>query len=170
MDQPEVSTAGCWWYKNAFAVFTPDGNALVIRLGDATIVCIDVVQGCPMEEIPRAFAELAGQQSREIAAKLLESRNAFERETGAIVSGQERISETIPRLRELLNDEAYGTTGIDIRHKTRDYFVRRAAVSALRSMGEAVGNVTVEEPDPPSDDSDFSPFPFPPITPAGPAK
>jgi hypothetical protein len=87
----------------------------------------------------------------------LTSDKPHERETGAIVSGQERIRKAIPRLKQLLKDDAYYIYSSDLAKWTRDYYVRKAADRALRSMGEAVGKVTLEEPHTGTDESAFEP-------------
>jgi len=145
-EQLQASTAGSWWYKNALAFFAPDGKTLVIRLGNGKMLGVDLAKGRPMPDIPKDLADLGRRRSVEVSAKLLTSSNPLDRETGAIVGGQETIREAIPRLKELLKDEAYYVSGCDIQNMTRVYYVRKAADRALRSMGEAVGNGTLEEP------------------------
>lgn len=67
-----------------------------------------------------------------------------DRETGAMICGQLRLTNSIPRLIALLADDAYTTVGSGDKWR-RVYFVRKAARDALAAMGHAVENVVIEE-------------------------
>jgi len=78
--------------------------------------------------------------------RMLDSKEAEERKTGAIVAGQEKLTQAIPSLRRLLDDRESFTTN-EPKKWTRVYFVRKAAKEALEAMGQTVKGVTIEEPD-----------------------
>ena len=80
------------------------------------------------------------------AIKLLSSQEPKDRQTGAIACGQLQIEESIPKLKELLQDENYYTTNLP-KEWTRVYYVRKAAKTALEQMKESVDNIVIEEPD-----------------------
>ena len=83
----------------------------------------------------------------EQTAAMLDSNASDQRRTGAMVCGQEKYRQTIPKLRTLLTDNAYHTQGGGS-EVTKVFYVRKAAKQALERMGEKVESVVVEEPYP----------------------
>lgn len=81
-------------------------------------------------------------RSVEIARKYLESKDTEERRTGAIVAGQLKLREAIPRLRVLLKDDAHKDLFSLPFFWKKEYFVADAAQESLEKMGEKAG----EEP------------------------
>ena len=83
---------------------------------------------------------------RMTALRMLDSKESRERQTGAIICGQLRIREALPKLKGLLSDENSYTTNVP-KKWTRVYFVRKAAKKALEDLGETANNIVVEELD-----------------------
>lgn len=75
---------------------------------------------------------------------MLNAPDGEDRRLAARICGQEKYGDIVPKLRDLLKDPAYHLDGA----RNRIYFVRKEAVSALKALGEKVGNVVLEEPDP----------------------
>lgn len=90
---------------------------------------------------PRQFAD---KQIRKRAQRMLYSKGSYERNTGAMVSGQLKLRENIPRLRQLLNDIDGSYTRGSGEGTMIILYVRKAAKKALESMGEKVGNIVLE--------------------------
>ena len=142
------------WIVEAVMSFGPKEKYFFIRLywGEYLIVELESghvlrqgrrfgVSGArPVEgEEWRTLLAAADRRSRGAALAMLNWENPNERETGAIVAMHLGIRRAIPRLRELLSDDA--VYSID----RRDFFpVRQAAKEALESFGEKVNGVVTE--------------------------
>lgn len=149
LEQIEASTAGIWWYKNSLSFFDQCGNLLVIRLGHGKFIGVSLDDGRPVSKLPKALVEFSKRRSIELSLRLLKSKTPIERQTGAIVCGQEKVKRAIPLLKDLLKDNEYYTTNVP-KEWTRVYYVRKAAKEALQSMNESVSNVIIEELDRPT--------------------
>jgi thiamine pyrophosphate-dependent acetolactate synthase large subunit-like protein len=80
----------------------------------------------------------------------LQSKDAIDRQTGAIVAGQENQVATKPLLRALLEDDEFVIVGSG-RHTVwyRQYYVRKAAVEALKALDEHHPDIqtSIKDPD-----------------------
>ncbi len=149
-----------WWNEDSVSFFGPDDETFIIRLHWGKWIVLDLRAGYVMQEEAssrdglhvrdeRKWKALQAYRQKELAARaiaMLSSTDAGERKTAALICGQEKLTQAIPRLRELLNDkESFATDGPA--GWTRVYFVRQAAKEALEAMGQAVEHVIVEEPE-----------------------
>lgn len=108
---------------------------LVIRLGHGKFIGVSLSDSRPVSKLPKALMAFGKCRSIELSLKLLKSKKPIERQTGAIVCGQEKVRRAIPLLKQLLKDDAYYTTNIP-KEGTRVFYVRRAAKTALELMVE----------------------------------
>lgn len=145
----KLSVSSYWWNEDSIGFFGPNENTFIIRLHWGKLILLELNDGSLMDKewydiskgwlMPKkkwdALHSFAEGQVKEHALRLLDSGDAEERKTGALVCGQEKIVEAIPRLKELLADSKYYTTNIP-RKWTRVYYVRKAAEEALKILGE----------------------------------
>ena len=149
-----------WWNEDSISFFGPDEETFLIRLHWGELILLQLRDGDLMDEEWYGIAkgwlmpekkwtklhEFGRTQLQKHAIRLLASKDAQQRKTGAMICGQEKLTEAIPALRELLNDEASFSTNVP-EEWTRLYFVRKAAKDALEAMGQEVKGVIVEEPE-----------------------
>jgi hypothetical protein len=157
----KITVSSYWWNENSISFFGPDEEKFFIRLHWGKWIVLDLRGGDLFQKEETFFRDdLRKQHEQEWeklvqyrrktlakhAIRMLGSEGAWDRETGALISGQEKLKEAIPRLRKLLDDEKYSITNVT-KEWTRVYFVRKAAKKALEAMGEKVQAVVIEEPD-----------------------
>lgn len=155
----EQSVSSYHWNQNAITCFDREEEVLFIRLHWGKVLMIQLHNGNLMDEGWYVFRDNPGkwrnlqahaaEQIRSRALQLLHSESDDERAAGALVCGQEQIRQAIPRLRELLTDDAsYDETHATTPSPTtrRVYYVRQAARDALKSLGQPVPDVVIEEP------------------------
>ena len=155
-----VTMSGAWWNENAVSFFGPEKERVFfIRLHWGKWISLDLRQGDLMDAEwlqmakgslmpPEKWRELQKFRMRHLAEKakkLLVSKTASERETGAMVCGREKLADSVSELRKLLHDEAWFTRGSGAT-TTRVYHVRAAAKTALEALGQEVDGVVVSEP------------------------
>lgn len=153
LDEMNWSSAGCWWYENSIAFVDASESFLIIRLSSQRTITVDLAKQSLLPSVPVQIQKEVADTIRTTAIRLLGSSEAKDRETGAIMCGQLRVEEAIPRLKELLTDPAAylceynpGPSGHECAHQ---YIVRRAAVFALLQMDVVtIGHVVLDEPDP----------------------
>jgi hypothetical protein len=150
-----------WWNENSISFFGPDEEKYFIRLHWGKWIVLDLHRGDLFQkeqpffrddlrrEHAREWEKLVQYRQKTLAKhtiRLLGSEKAEDRKTGALVSGQEKLKDAIPRLRKLLDDKEFFTTNVP-KEWTRVYFVRKAAKEALEAIGEKVQAVIIEEPE-----------------------
>jgi hypothetical protein len=148
----KVTVGSTWWDENAVVFFTQGDEVLCIRLHWGKLLFVRLSSGSLITPRPKGFRDDWGTMNRyadaelpALALKLLKSKTPRDRETGALVSGQMKLPEAVPLLRDLLTDkESYTVTAN--RQTTRIYYVRKAAKEALEAMGHSTAGVIVEEP------------------------
>jgi hypothetical protein len=89
--------------------------------------------------------EYARTRLRSEALGLLDSSDPQERKTGALICGQEKLTEAIPKLQFLLGDRSWFTQGSG-GSQTIVFYVRQSAKQALEAMGETVAGVVTQLP------------------------
>jgi hypothetical protein len=156
-----ITISSYWWNEDSISFFGPADEKFFIRLHWGKWIVLDLRSGALFEKEQTFFREdLRREHEQEWeklvqyrqktlakhAIRLLGSESAMDRNTGALVSGQEKLREAIPRLRKLLDDKESYTTNVP-KERTRVYYVRKAAKEALEAMGEKVQPVIIEEPD-----------------------
>jgi hypothetical protein len=155
----EQTVSSYWWNKDSVSFFGPEDKTFVIRVHWGKTLFLWLQDGALMDDewhrvhqdwlIPKrewlAIHDFADKQIRKNGRALLDSKDASERKTGALICGQERITWAIPRLKELLKDDEYYMCTSSLISWTRVYYVRKAARDALKLMGEKVEGVIVEE-------------------------
>lgn len=156
----EQTVSSFWWNKNSISFFGPDEETFFIRLHWGKLLLLQLRDGAVMDQqwyglakgwlMPekkwRDLHDHGRARVRKVAIELLASQDPQKRATGALVCGQERVSDAIPGLRRLLDDKEFFTTNVP-KEWTRVYFVRKAAKEALETMGEKVAGVVTDEPD-----------------------
>ncbi len=141
----ELATAGNDWYQNSIAFINKSDNYFVLRLRWNKILVIDLKTKTLINAIPKELSEEIKDTLYQRAIKLLSSDNPKDKQTGAIVCGQMNIRNGIPKLKELLSDEAYYSQQSGESPWRTVYVVRKAAKEALESMGEIVSGVIIEK-------------------------
>ncbi len=154
-----TSVSSYWWNEDSVSFFGPEDKYFFIRLHWGKWIVLDLYSGkLYPEEINFYNDELSRKHEKEWpklleyrqmmlakhATRMLDSENAEERKTGALLCGQEKLAKAIPALREMLNDNASYKTN-DPKEWTQVYFVRKAAREALEAMGQKVEGVITEE-------------------------
>jgi len=149
----ERSVSSIWWNKNSISFFGPEDNTFFVRLKWGQWLVFDLASGNIIKVDSNAepkWSDLLRYRDNTLsqrAISMLTSDSPKERETGAIVSGQEKFKNAIPQLRELLKDnEAFILGDLGGADEKRVYYVRKAAKEALVRMGEQVENIVTEEP------------------------
>ena len=85
----------------------------------------------------KSLIDFGKSRTAELAVEYLASPSGWHRETGAMIVGQVRIRDAIPRLQVLASGDAAYLSRIDETNRRRKlYFVRRAAANALVAMAE----------------------------------
>lgn len=140
------STAGSDWFQNSISIITYDDKYFAVWTRWGRIIVINLISKKLLQKMPPEVQEQIRTILIKKAIKLLSSQEPKDRQTGAIACGQLQIEESIPKLKELLQDENYYTTNLP-KEWTRVYYVRKAAKTALEQMKESVDNIVIEEPD-----------------------
>jgi len=148
-----ITTAGLDWYQNSVAVFDEDEDFFIIKLRwPEEYVVLDLknrkISKKPSHETFQDVLKALENQ----ALYLLDSKDPYQRQTGAMICNELRVSESIPRLKELLKDQEFYTTYSysddgDMEEAIIELYVRKAAKDALISLGEKVEDVIIELPE-----------------------
>ncbi|HOX57823.1 MAG TPA: hypothetical protein PLC99_13125 [Verrucomicrobiota bacterium] len=138
------TTAGTHWYRNAMGFVSQDERYFFLRSDSGEIVVLDLGRGQVAAKPPKEPLDEAGRWFRKRAVELLASKEPVERETGALAVGQMKIREAIPALRALLEDDSYVSVYPSEGKPHREYYVRKAAKTALEAMGEQVTGVETQ--------------------------
>ena len=152
-----------WWNEDSISFFSADEELFLTRLHWGKWIVIELNSGDLVtkgnkfyrdgmwkepEQIWKSLDAYRMKQLSESVVRLLSSNKPEERKTGALVAGQEKLKETIPRLRQLLTDKEFFTvSGGGYAEPMAVLYVRKAAVEALISLGQAVKNVKYEFPE-----------------------
>jgi len=154
------SVSSFWWNENSIVFFTADGKRLIIRLHWGKMLIVDLGRGEMMnekwyelhkgwyikEDEWTALKESAEKRAGELALELVSSGDDHERQAGAMAAGQLKLRAAIPQLRKLLTDAAVYSEQTGTGPWMDVYPVRKAAVEALKALGENVHGVVTEEP------------------------
>jgi hypothetical protein len=146
-----MSMSGQWWDENSVEFFGPQQATFLIRLKTKQVLITQLTTGevIPFKTLSEDRRKSYDRTIREIAARYVTSSDQFQRETGAILCGQERLVAQKPALRKLLHDDEFFLVGRGKRAVWhREYFVRRAARDALDAMNEPHHDVVVTMKDP----------------------
>lgn len=143
-----MSTAGLGWYRNSIAVFDEEESFFIIKLSGSQYVVIDLQEYAVEKEPSAELLNNARILMGTLALQWLDSDSPYKRQTGAIVCKDLKISEGIPRLKELLNDKEFFTTSSgNMDEGTLVLYVRKAAKEALNELGVVVEHVITELPE-----------------------
>lgn len=134
------SVSSFWWSEDSISFFDADEAYFIIRLHWGKILAIELHTG----RVYKKSQSYANKMVRQNALSYLSSPSWEERKTGALVAGQMKITEAIPKLRELLKDRYWSTTSIGNEPEMIYFDVRKAAKDALEAMGEKAGDVIIE--------------------------
>ncbi|NBK26496.1 MAG: HEAT repeat domain-containing protein [Spirochaetia bacterium] len=152
----KTSRSGFYWNEHSIGFFCHDSTVFCVRLQINKMILIELSSGYAYGEDEsniyglhktdknewEEIVEEARAEVRRMALSFLESDDKDERVTGAIVCGQEKLEESVPLLRKLLDDDA-----VDERHypgrSVQVFSVREAALEALKLMGEDVKPVKI---------------------------
>lgn len=157
----DVSISSFWWSSGSVSFFGPDDETFFIRLLWAKWRVLGLRDG---ELLTREGTTARGGVNREHldrwdrlcryrrktlatrAVAMLSSKNPDDRATGALVCGQEHLTDAIPKLRALLSDQEYSTRSNSPKVWRKVYCVREVAKAALEALGQKVDGVVIEEP------------------------
>ena len=146
-DDLEISTAGLNWHLNSIAYITTNDATFIMRHRTGNYIVIDLSKGQP-RPITQDEKMDADIRVRDAALSLLYSTDSSDRKTGCIHCGQLGVVQSIPRLRELLEDKAfYGVSGGNHPEPIVFLYVRKAAVDALAALGHNIDHIRYEFPD-----------------------
>jgi hypothetical protein len=141
-----MSTAGLLWYRDSISFFDKAERHLVMRLRWGRLVVVDLLtRNASLDMAPELRREI-DETVRQQILTWLKSSDAHERENGARYAGDLKLHEAIPRLRELTADPTKGDYKDGEAPWVKSYWVRKAAVNALKEMNIAVKGVVLEEP------------------------
>ena len=150
------------WLENSICLFMEDEGMFCIRLNSGRIVLVQLENGGIasdkdaaalsyggwQEMSPRRLEALEEKAREEIRTKeiprMFSSQDPDERETAALVCGQERLEDKVEALRGLLGDGTFYLRRTEA-GTVRVYYVRKAATEALRVLKREVGEVVLEE-------------------------
>jgi hypothetical protein len=141
-----MSTAGLLWYRGCIAFFDKSEKHLVIRLSWGRYVLINLKSQTASLEVPSELRQEINETVRQQVLAWLKSRDVLERANGAKYAGDLKLHEAIPRLKELTNDPEKSDYKNGNAPRVKSYWVRKAAVGALKEMNIVVENVVLEEP------------------------
>lgn len=141
---PIISTAGLIWYQNSIVFFNKKEQYLIIRLKENEMVIVELKSNTLLYNISKKLKKEIDKIVSKNALTLLSSKDAHERQTGAIICGQIKLKKSIPNLIKLLTDEEYYKTNVP-KEWTKVYFVRKAAKEALEAMGKKARYIITEE-------------------------
>jgi hypothetical protein len=145
----KMSVSSFWWSEDSISFFGPEDKVFFIRLHWKKIMTVNLSDGrlCDKNYIDSndRIRSYADDKIRKITIVRLNSKLPEERSTGALVAGQLCIRETIPRLKELLEDNSsYDCKSGDDPWQTV-YYIRKRAKEALEQMGVTVEGIVTEE-------------------------
>ncbi|MEW5894819.1 MAG: hypothetical protein AB1650_03515 [Candidatus Omnitrophota bacterium] len=148
-DHPNMvmSTAGLGWYRNSIAVFSDDEKTFVIKLLWPQYVVLNLENHSIVKEPAESILKEAEKLMANLALKWLDSADPYQRQTGAIVCKDLKISESIPRLKELLSDKEFYTKYAGKNKGIIVLYVRKAAKEALLALGESMDSIITELPE-----------------------
>jgi hypothetical protein len=148
-DQGQIkSTVSSYmWNEDSIAFFGPEDEYFFIRLHWGKWITIELQNGKLFKKDMYFFRQDLESEHLKICEKLKSYRerklkelvfamfgssNPEERKIAAVVSGQEKYQDAIPKLQQLLNDRKFYI--IDGGKKIKKYYIREAAKEALASM------------------------------------
>jgi hypothetical protein len=141
-----MSTAGLLWYRDSISFFDKSETHLVMRLRWGRFVVVDLLTRSASLNMPPELRLEVDETVRRQVLAWLKSSDARERENGARYAGDLKLHEAIPRLRELTTDPTKGDYKNGDGPWVKSYWVRKAAVNALKEMNIVVKDVLLEEP------------------------
>jgi hypothetical protein len=157
-----------WWDEDSISFFDSDDEIFFIRLHWGKWIMLKLRNGNLLEkermvssvdqqaQYEQKWKDLEEYRTKTLATRaiqMLGSKDAHERKTGALVCGQQRLTDAVPQLRALLKDKefytstVYSTTKGDYLESTIVLYVRKAAKEALALLGDDVGEVICELPE-----------------------
>ncbi len=142
-----MSTAGLLWYRDSISFFDKAERHLVMRLRWGRFVVVDLATRNPSLDMAPELRREIDEAVRQQILTWLKSADAHEREKGARYAGDVKLHEAIPRLRELAADPPKGDYKDGDAPWVKSYWVRKAALNALKEMNMEVKGVVLEEPE-----------------------
>ena len=143
------------WAQHALFFFGPDDNTLLVRFKSGKLICIMLITGWVFDldastsrsKMNQLLKDFAAGKVREKCLQLLRSGVPEGTTTGAIIAGQERITNGVPLLLPLLRDNSNFTRNTPTGSSQKVYYVRTAARDALKALGVTYAEPIVEEPE-----------------------
>lgn len=145
-DHSLTSTAGYLWYRKCMAFFDKSERHLIIRLKWGKWVIVDLARMAALPEMPATLQEEVDSTVKHQILTWLDSPEGWERENGAEYAGEMQMQEAIPRLKQLTYDPFKTDYKDGSGPWVKSYWVRKAALGALKKMGIRLQDVVVEEP------------------------
>lgn len=142
-----ISVSSYMWDEDSIAFFGPKDEYFFVRLHWGKWITIELQNGELFKKdiyffrkdlkaehlkINEKLLLYREKKLKELVLTMLYSNKPEKRKVAARISGQENYREAIPRLKKLLNDQAYYI--IDRGKKSKVYYIRDAAQKALDSM------------------------------------
>ncbi len=157
----KMTVSSYWWNEDSVSFFGPNEEKFLIRLHWGKWIVLDLHDGDLFQQKEtffrddlriedekewQALVEFRQRMLTKHAIRMLGSKEPEERKTGALLCGQEKLTDAIPALHRLLEDKATYRTNVP-KEWTRVYYVRKAAKEALEAMGQVVEGVITQESD-----------------------
>lgn len=144
------SMSSVWWNDDALIFLNERQDALVVRMYWGYLFAVRLTDGSLLSAHDLANqAGFIGGEVKRRCNRLMASNKPEERREGAVIAGTAGFKELIARLKELLADPAwnagYSSDGYRYTGSYREYYVREAALKALRAMGIDVGGVETRD-------------------------
>lgn len=141
-----MSTAGLRWCRDCIAFFDTLERHFIIRLHWGRFVVVDLQTRTASLELPSEIKREVDETVRKRVLAWLTSSEPRERANGARYAGDLRLRAAIPKLKELTSDPTSGNSKKGDAPVVKSYWIRKAAVAALKKMNIAEENVVLEEP------------------------
>ena len=132
----DANCLGVGWIRNSVFFFDEANRYFLTRLACGRLLATDLYGGVPFDlakehkSARRSKLYTQAQESiKRYAIDFLSSKNPIERQTGAIICGQERITDAAEGLRKLLEDDSYYLI-----NQEKVFYVQVAARTALEKI------------------------------------
>jgi hypothetical protein len=150
LEKIRITVSSAYWNENSLVFFNKEEDKIIIRLKWGKMIIIDLPSGniVSLYNDPllirkrvnkkewNSLIDFANRRSRELAMQMLDYVNPKNRETAAIVAGQMKIKEAVPKLKLLLSDPSYNVYFVGLSVPQKKYYVRDAAREALTAICE----------------------------------
>lgn len=130
------SISSVYWRRDALTFLSEDQERLFVRMHWGHVLAIELSNGNLLKE-NQFESDLEYIESRTLnrVKELLESKNGYERKTGAVLASSVEITEIESRLIELLSDSEYNESYSSSEGSYKNYYVREAACDSLKEHG-----------------------------------